>query len=144
MVYHGIAINESDSFIFKTKYTRRRDGKVETFTTYVVSINGGCDKRGGFEYHYPKSTTLASLKKANPEFTNLQVVVMPSINLKGISVAKCEEHKAVIIRSYGFKSETADVVIEAASEKEQAEDFAVEPDGTIYAIERERPKVVPL
>ena len=139
MVYHGIAINESDSFIFKTKYTRRRDGKVETFTAYVVSINGGCDKRGGFEYHYPKKTTMASLKRANPEFLNLQVVVMPSINLKGISVAKCEEHKSVILRSFGFKSETADVVIEAASEEEQAEDVAVEPDNAIYTVESERP-----
>lgn len=139
MVYHGIAINESDSVIFKTKYTRRRDGKVETFTNYTVSINGGCDKRNGFEYHYPKSTTLASLKRANPEFANLQVVVMPNITLKGITVAKCEEHKAVIVKTSGFKSHTADVVIEAASEEEQAQDFSVEPENTIYTIESQRP-----
>ena len=122
----------NEPVIFKTKYTRRREGKPESFVGYELSIS---DKE---HLTFPKGTTLSNIKKAYPEYANAILVVMPSHILKGINTANCENITHVAKR-IGFITTPADVTIEVASQQEQAEDFAVEPDGTIYAIERERP-----
>lgn len=126
---------DTGTMIFKTKYTRRRNGKPESFVGYDLSINGN------EKIIFPKGTTLPQIKKAYPQHADAAVVVMPSHILKGINTAECEEITTVTVKK-NYTTTPADVVIEAATEEEQAADLATEPADAIYTVEKERPAVV--
>lgn len=129
---------EQTTVILKTKYTRKRGNNPESFTSYVISINGGCTYKDGSEIAFPKGTTLPQIKKAYPEYADATVVVMPSHTLKGLTTAKCEE-LIEATKKVGRTTTPADVVIEKATDEELAVDFAVEPADAIYTVETERP-----
>ena len=126
---------DTDTMIFKTKYTRRRNGKPESFVGYDISINGN------EKIIFPKGTTLPQIKKAYPQHADAVVVVMPNHILKGISTAECEEITTVTVKK-NYTTTPADVVIEKTTAEEQAADLATEPENTIYTVEKERPAVV--
>lgn len=133
---------EQTTVILKTKYTRKRGNNPESFTSYVISINGGSTYKDGSEIAFPKGTTLPQIKKAYPEYADATVVVMPSHTLKGLTTAKCEELTEAT-KKVGWTTTSADVVIEKATAEEQAADLAVEPANAIYTVEKERPKAQP-
>lgn len=131
---------EQTTVILKTKYTRKRANNPESFTSYVISINGGCTYKDGSEIEFPKGTTLPQIKKAYPEYADANVAVMPSHTLRGDNKAGCEKITTATVRK-GWVTKPADVVIEKATDEELAVDFAVEPADAIYTIESERPAV---
>jgi len=128
-------MSNADIIILKTKYSRNRNGKPECFAGYELCL-GDKDK-----LFFPKGTTLAKIKKAYPEYADAKVAVMPSHTLKGLNTTKCEEIATVMLQT-GFVTKPADVIVETASEEEQAEDLITEPTNTIYTLESERPNPI--
>jgi hypothetical protein len=118
--------------LLKTKYTRKNVKGTESFTAYELSLPEG-------NVSFPKGATLPQIKKLYPHL-DITVAVMPSIALKGLTRAACEDIKEAMVSSkYGGKK-PANVSIEPATAEELEADLTTEPADAIYTIESERPK----